>query len=529
MFGAFERCVNVHMLDAIGLILFRRPNMSTEDCILVIDEGTTSTRAIIFNRDFEPVATAQKDIGLAYANDGWVEQDGAEIWEATREVCRFAIAEIGGPERLAGIGITNQRETTLVWDRASGKPVSPAIVWQDRRTSEYCAQLRDSNLEPYVQKETGLLLDPYFSGTKLKWILDTVPGARERAAGGELAFGTVDSWLIWNLTGASVHATDVTNASRTLLYPLSIEPDADWSEYMLGLLDIPKAILPDVRPSSSKFGSSPEHLFGKDLPVVSAAGDQQAALVGQGGIQPWTAKITYGTGAFLVANTGADQPVSVNRLLGTIAYSTETGDRAFALEGSIFNAGTVVQWLRDDLSLIRSASESETLAGHLEDNGGVYLVPAFSGLGAPHWDANARGLFCGLTRATGVEHLVRAGLESTAFQTHDLLEAFKADGAEITRLRVDGGMATNNWLMQFIADICQIPVERANYSEMTALGAAVLAGVQLGWITLDEWSQRGTIGQQFYPKMEEEDRQDLLQGWQGAVARTLSMTGSTSI
>lgn len=496
--------------------------MPTQDCILVIDEGTTSTRAIIFDREFKPLATVQKEISLSYPQDGWVEQDATEIWEATLEVCRFAIEQLGDARRLAGIGITNQRETTLVWDRESGEPIAPAIVWQDRRTSDYCSELRDKGLEAAVQKETGLLLDPYFSGTKLKWILDSTSGARELANAGKLVFGTIDTWLIWKLTGGAVHATDVTNASRTLLYPLTIDNKAEWSESMLEMLDVPSSVLPSVLPSAANFGMTVSKHFGARLPIFSSIGDQQAALVGQGGIQPWTAKITYGTGAFLVANTGNEKPDSANRLLGTIAYATEAGDKAYALEGSIFNAGTVIQWLRDDLGLIQSASESEARASALKDNGGVYLVPAFSGLGAPHWDANARGLISGLTRAAGADHLVRAGLESTAYQTHDLLAAFRADGAEVTRLRVDGGMAANDWLMQFIADICQLPVERADYAEMTALGAAVLAGVQLGWTTLDKWSDGGTVGQQFQPGLSDAEREKLLAGWRSAISQTLT-------
>lgn len=496
--------------------------MTNEDCILVIDEGTTSTRAIVFDREFQAVTTAQKDISLTYPSDGWVEQKCEEIWSATLDVCRLAIDAIGGPERLACIGITNQRETTLLWDRETGNPIAPAIVWQDRRTADDCHELRGKGLEADIQKETGLLLDPYFSGSKLKWLLDTVPHARERAEAGQLAFGTVDSWLIWKLTDGEVHATDVTNASRTLLYPLTLDEDRGWSRDMLDLFDIPDAVLPEVLPSAANYGMTSAAHFGRSLPVFSAIGDQQAALVGQGGIQPWTAKITYGTGAFLVANTGSEKPISANRLLGTIGYATASGDKAFALEGSIFNAGTIVQWLRDDLGLIRSANESEARAATLHDNAGVYLVPAFSGLGAPHWDANARGVICGLTRAARAEHLVRAGLEATAYQTHDLLQAFAADGAEVTRLRVDGGMAANDWLMQFIADICQLPVERADYAEMTALGAAVLAGVQLGWTSLDDWSNRGTIGQQFTPGISEDKRLALLDGWRSAVAQTLS-------
>lgn len=496
--------------------------MAEADLILVIDEGTSSTRAIAFDRTFAPVAQAQREVGLTYPDDGWVEQDGAEIWAHTLSVCKSVIETVGGSERIAGIGITNQRETTLIWDRATGAPIAPAIVWQDRRTAEQCAAWVADGHEPNVQATTGLLLDPYFSGTKIAWMLDHIDGARAKAEAGELAFGTVDSFLIWQLTGGGVHATDLTNASRTLLYPLSLSEERAWAPSMLSLFGIPEQLMPTVLSSGAKFGMTDPALFGRAIPILSAIGDQQAALVGQGCLEPGTAKITYGTGAFLVANTGQQVPRSSNRLLGTLGYGNQGGQSAFALEGAIFNAGTVIQWLRDDLGMIEDAAASEAKAAALSDNGGVYLVPAFTGLGAPHWDANARGTITGLTRAAGADHIVRAGLEAAAYQTQDLLAAFAADGAEVGLLRVDGGMAANDWLMQFVADICARPVERPDFMEMTALGAAALAGMQLGWVSEADWAARHAPGERFEPQMPEPERQKLLGGWQDALGRTLS-------
>ena len=497
--------------------------MADADLILVIDEGTSSTRAIIFDRQFEPIAQAQMEVALTYPNDGWVEQDGVEIWSKTVQVCRQAIQSAGGVDRIAGIGITNQRETTLVWDRQTGEPIAPAIVWQDRRTADMCEQLIERGHESMVQAATGLLVDPYFSGTKIAWLLAHLDGARAKAEAGDLAFGTVDSYLIWCLTGGRVHATDVTNASRTLLYPLSLAEERTWSAEMMRLLDVPASLLPEVRPSGAQYGETDPDLFGRPIPILSAIGDQQAALVGQACLKPGTAKITYGTGAFLVANTGKDTPRSANRLLGTLGYGLEGGSSAFALEGAIFNAGTVIQWLRDDLGLIANAAASEEQAAALDGNGGVYLVPAFTGLGAPHWDANARGTISGLTRAASAAHIVRAGLEAAAYQTRDLLDAFAADGADVGLLRVDGGMAANDWLLQFVADICERPVERPDFMEMTALGAAALAGLQLGWVSEAEWAARSAPGRRFEPSMSESDRRALLAGWKSALGRTLTV------
>ncbi|HRX72991.1 MAG TPA: glycerol kinase GlpK [Hyphomonas sp.] len=491
------------------------------DCILVIDEGTTSTRAIVFDRDFNQIALAQEEVPLAFPADGWVEQDGETIWAKTLQVCRAALDQAGGVERIAGIGITNQRETTLVWDRKTGKPIAPAIIWQDRRTASACDALKAAGHEPAVQAETGLLIDPYFSGTKIAWILDTVTGARDRAMAGELAFGTVETFLIWQLTGGRVHATDVTNASRTLLYRLGLGRAGGWSEVMANLFRVPMSLLPEVKPNAADFGASDAALFGKALPILSAAGDQQSALVGQGCLAPGMAKITYGTGAFLVANSGAEKPDSHNRLLGTVGYEA-AGTGAMALEGSIFNAGTVVKWLRDDLGLIADAAESQAVAEALPGNGGVYIVPAFTGLGAPHWNADARGTISGITRATTAAHLVRAGLEAVAYQTRDLLDAFAADGVEIRELRVDGGMVANDWLMQFLADVCARPVVRPDYREMTALGAAALAGIQLGVLTPGDWLARKVPGTRFEPKMDAPARDALLKGWSAALRRTLA-------
>ena len=373
--------------------------------ILVIDEGTTSTRAIVFDRDFKEVSLAQQEVPLAYPNDGWVEQDGEEIWQKTLDVCRDAIAAAGGVEQIAGIGITNQRETTLIWDRASGMPIAPAIIWQDRRTASRCDRMKADGHEAAVQAETGLLIDPYFSGTKIGWLLDKVEGARARAEAGELAFGTVETFLIWKLTGGASHVSDVTNASRTLLYRLGLGADGGWSDAMCALLDVPRSLLPDIRQNADDFGTADAAHFGKALPILSAAGDQQSALVGQACLMPGTAKITYGTGAFLVANSGTDRPSSANRLLGTVGYEA-AGQGAMALEGSIFNAGTVIKWLRDDLRLISDAHESEAVAAALPGNGGVYIVPAFTGLGAPHWNADARGTITGLTRTVPVPVLL---------------------------------------------------------------------------------------------------------------------------
>ena len=484
--------------------------------ILVIDEGTTSTRAMAFDRDFAEVAIAQREVPLAFPESGWVEQDGSEIWSESLAVAQSVCKQVGGAETVAAIAITNQRETVVIWDRATGEPIAPAIVWQDRRTALTCDRLRASGYEPEVQAATGLLIDPYFSATKIAWLLDDVPGARRRAEAGELAFGTVDSWLIWKLTGGRVHAIDITNASRTLLMDLQ---SGAWSEAMCARFNVPMALLPEIRPSGGPFCETDPGLFGRALPILSAIGDQQAALVGQGCLAPGLAKITYGTGAFLVANTGETRPHSANRLLATQGYGLANGPSAYALEGSIFNAGTVVKWLRDELGLVSRAADTEAMAAGLDSNDGVYFVPAFTGLGAPHWVADARGQITGLSRGTRAAHIVRAGLEACAYQTRDLLDAFARDGAPVERLRVDGGMVANDWLMQFIADICDVEVERPAYGEMTALGAAALAGIQLGWTDTKAWAARRADLTRFRPAMTSEHRDALISGWQKAVAK----------
>ncbi len=491
------------------------------DYILVIDEGTTSTRAAAYDRTLARQVVAQAEIELSTPEDGWVEQSGTEIWEKSLHVCHQVIEAVGGSERIAAIAITNQRETTLVWDRKTGIPVAPAIVWQDRRTSDLCETLKAAGHETAVQAETGLLLDPYFSATKIAWFLENTPGAHARAAAGELAFGTIDSYLIWHLTGGAVHATDVTNASRTMLYTMGLGPEGGWSSDMLALFGVPENMLPEIRPSACAYGETDPVLFGRAIPILSAIGDQQAALVGQACLAPGMAKITYGTGAFLVANTGPDRPASQNRLLGTIAY--EAGVKsAYALEGSIFNAGTVVQWLRDEMDFFSDAAESEALASKLSSNGGVYFVPAFTGMGAPYWNTEARGQITGITRDTRLAHIVRAGLEAAAYQTVDLLEAFAADGVDVSLLRADGGMAGNDWLMQFLADVTGRPVERPADPEMTALGAAVLAAAELSWLTLDEWASRERVMRRFEPQMHETSRRSLLAGWHQAIERALA-------
>ena len=486
--------------------------------ILVIDEGTTSTRAIAFDRQMQPVNSAQQEIPLQFPKDGWVEQDAEQIWSKTLAVCRKVVKACGGVEKFAGIGITNQRETTLIWDRETGKPYGPAIIWQDRRTAADCERLRALGKEKIVQSLTGLLLDPYFSATKLAWMLAKWPDACQAANEGRAAFGTVDSFLLARLTSGREHATDVTNASRTALMDLSA---SSWSTHLCKLFGIPWSVLPNIGPSGGEYGETDMHLFGKRLPILSMIGDQQAALVGQACVQKGEAKITYGTGAFLVANTGSDVPTSSHRLLATSAFQAQ-GRTHWALEGSIFNAGTVVQWLRDELGLISDAADTEAMASGLDDNGGVYFVPAFTGLGAPHWAPDARGQITGINRGTRAAHIVRAGLEAAAYQTRDLLTAFESDGCKVDVLRVDGGMASNNWLMQFLADVTDRPVERPPYPEMTAQGAAVLAAGEIGWMSLEQWHEARIVERRFEPSMTASERDRLVSGWQSALASTIS-------
>lgn len=489
--------------------------------LLAIDQGTTSSRAIVFSAQGLPVARAQQEFKQYFPKDGWVEHDGEEIWLTTLKVCREAIEQSGlNPAEIAAIGITNQRETTLVWDAATGTPIHPAIVWQDRRTADYCAELKAAGHEADVANRTGLLIDPYFSATKLRWILENVPGARERAERGELRFGTVDSFLLWRLTGGKVHRTDATNASRTLLFNIHSQ---QWDETLLRLFGIPPSLLPEVLDCAAEFGTTDAALLGAGIPVRGMAGDQQAALIGQACFQPGMVKSTYGTGCFMIQNTG-DRPVaSRNRLLTTVGYRLG-GKVSYAVEGSIFVAGAAVQWLRDGIKLISHARDSEALAEQTGDACGVYLVPAFTGLGAPYWDPRARGAIFGLTRDTGIKEIVTAGLQSVCYQTRDLLEAMGQDGAATpSALRVDGGMVENNWVMQFLADILGVPVERPEVTETTALGVAYLAGLQAGlYRDLDEVASHWHRQHRFAPRMAEGHRQKLYDGWLDAVQRVRS-------
>jgi len=486
--------------------------------LLAIDQGTTSTRAVVFDAHGKPLASAQRPLKQFYPADGWVEHDPEEIWQATLAVCRGVIAETGGADGVAAIGITNQRETSVVWNRRTGQPVMNAIVWQDRRGAPLCAALRDAGHEGAIQNKTGLLIDSYFSATKVQWILDNVAGARAAADRGELAFGTIDTFLLWRLTGGLVHATDATNAARTMLYDIH---NNCWDEALLALFAVPRALLPDVRDTAGDFGTTEAGIFGRAIPITALVGDQHSALVGQACFEPGMIKSTYGTGCFVLVNTGTQALPSRNRLLTTVAYRLK-GVTTYALEGSIFNAGTVVQWLRDNAKMIETSADSERYAAQLDDAGGtgrVYFVPAFTGLGAPHWDPDARGAILGLTRDSGVGHIVRAGLESVCYQTLDLLAALRQDGiAAPPALRVDGGMIANNWLLQFLADITQVPVERPVYAETTVLGAAFLAGLGAGvFSTREEIQAAWRLDFRTEPRMHDAQRQSLIDGWRAAV------------
>jgi glycerol kinase len=485
--------------------------------ILSIDQGTTSSRAMLFDETGRAAFTAQREFTQHFPNDGWVEHNPEEIWVTTLGVVREALEYArSGQRKIAAIGITNQRETTVVWDRSSGEPVYNAIVWQDRRTADYCEELRRQGHEAAVSAKTGLLLDPYFSGTKINWILDNVAGARARAENGELAFGTIDSFLIWRLTGGKRHATDATNASRTLLFNIH---EQCWDDELLELFSIPAPLLPEVLDCAADFGVTSKRLLGAEIPIAGVAGDQQAALIGQACFAPGMIKSTYGTGCFMILNTGEQALTSSNKLLTTIGYRLD-GKTTYALEGSIFVAGAAVQWLRDGLGIIDSAQQTEALAASLDSNHGVYLVPAFTGLGAPHWDPDARGAIFGITRDTGPAQLVRATLESVCYQTFDLLEAKRRDGLTPTRLRVDGGMVANNWLCQFLADLLGIVVERPLQTETTALGAAYLAGLQAGlFSSLDDIAGRWQADREFTPAMENSARNLLLADWHAAVIK----------
>ncbi|HRJ62746.1 glycerol kinase GlpK [Brevundimonas sp. UBA2416] len=485
--------------------------------ILAIDQGTTSTRAIAFEAAPEgglrPVAVSQIELEQHFPHPGWVEHDAAEIWTATLQTCREVIRKAGGVGRFAAIGITNQRETSVLWDAATGEPLHRAIVWQDRRTADVTGKLAAAGHEPMVQAATGLILDPYFSASKFAWLLDAVPGARDRAAKGEVRVGTIECWLIWKLTGGASHVTDATNASRTSLMDLSTR---QWRPELADLFNVPMAVLPEIRGCADPLGDCDATLFGAALPIHGAAGDQQAALVGHGALKAGDAKITYGTGAFLVANVGAEAVGSTSRLLGTMGYAVGE-DVAYALEGSIFSAGSAIQWLRDGLKVISESRQSEAMAQGLKDNGGVYLVPGFTGLGAPWWEPEARGTIVGLTRDSGPAQMVRAALESLAYQTRDLLDALEKDGApKLKVLKVDGGVTANAFAMQFVADICDVVVERPAFQEMTALGAAKLAALGVGLID-DLEDHPVEAPARWTPRMAPEERERLLKGWRGAV------------
>jgi glycerol kinase len=487
-------------------------------CVLALDQGTTSSRAIVFDRRGRAVATAQQEFAQHYPKPGWVEHDPLDLWASTRRTALGAAAEANLTGRdIAAIGLTNQRETTLLWDRRTGRPLHRAIVWQDRRTADLCAKLKRRGLEPLFRKKTGLLLDPYFSGTKLAWLLDHVPGARRRAGKGELAFGTVDTWLLWQLTGGRVHATDVSNASRTLLLNLRT---AGWDDELLKILRIPREVLPEVRASSGIFGEVSAVPALNGIPIGGIAGDQHAALFGQACWKSGMAKNTYGTGCFLLMHTGQKPVVSKNNLLTTIAWQID-GRIEYALEGSVFIGGAVVQWLRDGLGLIAKSVDVEKLAAKVPDNGGVYLVPAFAGLGAPHWDASARGVITGLTRGSNAAHLARAALESIAYQSADLLHAMEADcGRKLRELRVDGGAVCNNALMQFQADLLRVPVVRPRTTETTALGAAYLAGLATGfWKNRAEIASLWAADRTFRAAAPAATARRLLGEWHRAVAR----------
>ena len=485
--------------------------------LLAIDQGTTSSRAIVFDDAGQVRGVGQREFPQYFPADGWVEHDLEAIWQSTVTVCREAIAAAGlEAGAISAIGITNQRETTALWDRASGEPLGRAIVWQDRRTARQCELLRREGVESMVSRRTGLLLDPYFSGTKLAWMLDNIPTARARAERGELAFGTIDSFLLWRLTGGRVHATDATNASRTLLFNIH---EQCWDDELLSLFDIPASVLPEVRDSAADFGHCDASLFGASLPIAAMIGDQQAATVGQACFETGMVKSTYGTGCFVMLNTGDTPVTSNNRLLTTVAYRL-AGRTTYALEGSIFVAGAAVQWLRDGLHLIGSASQMQELAESVSSSNGVYMVPAFTGLGAPYWDPDARGAILGLTRDTGIAHIARATLEAVCYQSRDLLDAMRSDGARVEALRVDGGMVINDWLVQRLADTVGCDCERPTVIETTALGAASLAGLQSGvFASLEEISGRWRAEKTFSPRMSEADRERRYHGWKQAVAR----------
>ena len=492
--------------------------MEIKDYILALDQGTTSSRSIVYDHGGKIIASAQKEFTQVYPTPGWVEHDPLEIWATQLETAREALKTAGTfAGKVAAIGITNQRETTLVWDRQTGRPVCNAIVWQDRRTSGICDEMKGRGLEAVVRDKTGLVIDAYFSSTKLKWILENIEGARQKAEAGELAFGTVDSWLIWKLTGGTVHVTDVSNASRTMLFNIHT---LSWDPELLDIFDIPESMLPEVRSSSEIYGHTAPELLGAAIPIAGIAGDQQAATFGQMCLAEGSVKNTYGTGCFILCNTG-DKPVkSKNNLITTVAWQIK-GRTTYALEGSIFIGGAVVQWLRDGLGIIKNSADVEALAATVKDNGGVYFVPAFTGLGAPHWDQYARGIIAGLTRGVTAGHIARAALESIAFQVNDIIRCMEDDaGIRISELKVDGGAAANDLLMQFQADLIGIPVIRPDSIETTALGACYLAGLAVGfWEGVEEIRGQWAMDRSFEKKINDSERNAIVSGWEKAVER----------
>lgn len=490
--------------------------------VLSIDQGTTSSRGVIFDKSYEIVSIGQKEFTQFFPDSGWVEHDPEEIWMSTLESCHSAIKESKiDPSQIRAVGITNQRETTVVWDKETGKPIYNAIVWQDRRTSDQCQNLKDLGHESLVTKKTGLLLDPYFCATKIAWILDNVSGARQKANEGQLLFGTIDCFLMWRLSNQQIHSTDATNACRTMLYNIH---DGCWDEDLLKLFNIPSSMLPKVCDNAADFGKVDESIFGSEIPITASIGDQPSALVGQACFQPGMVKSTYGTGCFVLINTGYEPVKSNNKLLTTLAFQVN-GKTCYALEGSIFVAGAAVQWLRDGLKFIESAQESESLAMQADDSQDVYLVPAFVGLGAPYWDPDCRGALFGMTRNTGPAEITKATLESVCYQTSDLLSAIEKDLGEgkLSAIRVDGGMAASNWTMQMLSDLVELPVDRPKNLETTALGAAYLAGMQIGFYpSMSDFSDSWQSDSQFNSKMTSDSRERKLAGWKDAVKRTLS-------
>lgn len=492
--------------------------MTTQSYILSIDQGTTSTRAIIFDQSGTAISSAQELFPQHFPENGWVEHNPEDIWRDTLKVCQNALlnGQISS-KQVAAIGITNQRETTVIWNRKTGEVIHNALVWQDRRTGDICKKLKQQGVESIIQEKTGLLIDPYFSATKIQWLLDNVPKARDSANRGELAFGTIDTFLLWRLTNGKVHATDATNASRTMLFNIHTQ---QWDQELLKIFNVPESLLPEVKDSSANFGVVAEKFLDAEIPIAGIAGDQQAATVGQVCFQPGMVKSTYGTGCFMVLNTGKQAVKSKNRLLTTIAYRLN-GEVTYGLEGSIFVAGAGVQWLRDKIKVVKNSADTTRIAQSVPDTGGVYFVPAFTGLGAPYWDPDARAAILGITRDTGIEHIVRAKLESIGYQSLDLMQAMLADGAaKCSALRIDGGMVKNDWLCEFLADVLDVPVERPKEIETTALGVAFLAGLQVGWYnSLDEIAKTWKAKSTFHPTMDAAKRDKLYAGWKAAVAR----------